>query len=138
MISMASTAPKILVVEDEPATLEVVSAFLQGHGYEVIAIGDGPTAVELILSRKPNLVVLDIHLPSPSPMRCPVFDGFSVLNWLRRMGLDHRIPTIVVTALDADSGKRKALAAGACAYLEKPVDCEKLLLAIRIALDTDV
>jgi CheY-like chemotaxis protein len=135
---MAPSSQKILVVEDEPAALEAVSAILQGHGYEVITSLDGPTAVELILSRKPNLVVLDLNLPSPSPLQCAVFDGFSVLNWLRRLGPDHQIPTIVVTAVGAAAGKRKALEAGACAYLEKPVDCEKLLLAIRIALDSSI
>jgi CheY-like chemotaxis protein len=132
---MDSAKHRILVVEDDPAAAEVVADYLGANGYEVVTCSDGPTAVEMLLSQKPSLMVLDLNLATPRGKPGVVFDGFSVLAWLSRMERVNQIPTIVVTGVEAATGKPRALQAGACAYLEKPVDCGKLLLAIQVALD---
>ena len=126
---------KILLVEDDAESLESTAQLLCGHGYEVLQATDGPKAIASILSQKPQLVCLDLGLPSPDPKKCPVFDGYKVLSWINRMEASRRIPVVLLTATPADVGKARALELGACAYLEKPVDAEKLLTAIRIALD---
>ena len=126
---------KILVVEDDPEAMDSTTELLRAQGYEVLQARDGPEAVSTILTQHPQLVTLDLELPSPDPTKCPVFDGYKVLRWLSRMKEKNRIPTIVLTGTAASIGKEKAMELGACAYLEKPFDTQKLLTAIQIALD---
>jgi CheY-like chemotaxis protein len=126
---------KILVVEDDAISQQYLTRFLTEAGYAVIRCGDGPSAVSLAATQKPDLILLDLGLPSPNPNTCPRFDGFKVLDWLPRILKDKRIPVIVLTAQEAAEVKELALKAGATAYLQKPADSRKLLDAIRIALD---
>jgi DNA-binding response OmpR family regulator len=126
---------RILIVEDEPLSLQYVSQFLQTQGYAVIPCQDGPTAVSLAATQKPDLILLDLGLPSPDPKACPSFDGFKVLDWLPRLLKDRKVPVVVLSALAPEEAKDAALQAGAVAYLQKPAEGTKLLDAIRIALD---
>jgi DNA-binding response OmpR family regulator len=126
---------KILIVEDDAISLQYLTRFLTEHGYAVIRSSDGPTAVSLAATQQPDLILLDLGLPSPNPTNCPSFDGFKVLDWLPRILKDKRIPVIVLTAQEPSVAKELALKAGATAYLQKPADSKKLLDAIRIALN---
>lgn len=123
------------MVEDDPEALDSTAQLLRGHGHEVVEARDGPTAMSCTLSKELQLVILDLRLPSPNPDKCPVFDGYTVLAWLKRMSANKRIPIIVVSGIPASVGKPEALSLGACAYLEKPVDAHKLLTAIRVATE---
>jgi CheY-like chemotaxis protein len=126
---------KILIVEDDAISLQYLTRFLTETGYAVIRCGDGPTAVSLAATQKPDLILLDLGLPSPNPKTCPSFDGFKVLDWLPRILKDKRIPVIVLTAQEPAQAKELALKAGATAFLQKPADSNKLLSAIKIALN---
>jgi CheY-like chemotaxis protein len=125
----------ILLVDDDSETLDSTAQFLRGHGYEVLKAKNGPAAISCIISQQPQLVCLDLGLPSPDPEKCPVFDGYKVLDWINRMQAEKRIPVVLLTATAASVGKARALELGACAYLEKPIATEKLLTTIQIALD---
>jgi DNA-binding response OmpR family regulator len=126
---------KILIVEDDEISQQYLTRFLTDAGYAVVRCGDGPTAVSLAATQKPDLILLDLGLPSPNPKTCPSFDGFRVLDWLPRVLKPKKIPVIVLSAQDAGQAKETALKAGATAFLQKPADPAKLLAAIKIALN---
>ena len=126
---------KILVVEDDAISLNYLTRFLTSAGYAVLRCGDGPTAVSLAATQKPDLILLDLGLPSPDPKTCPSFDGFKVLDWLPRILKEKRIPVIVLSAQEPAQAKEQVIKAGATAFLQKPADSNKLLTAIKIALD---
>jgi|SRR5919108_2617726 DNA-binding response OmpR family regulator len=128
------SAKKILVVEDDRASAAVLAYKLKGSGYIVVSAPDGSTAVNMVRTENPDLMILDLGLPPQNPFAGPNWDGFSVMDWLHRSQPDQRLPIIVVTAWDPLLARNRALDAGAMAYFQKPVQFEELLATIRIAL----
>jgi CheY-like chemotaxis protein len=116
----------ILVVEDEAVQLALVAKLLRNAGYEVIEARDGIVAVTLARKENPDLVLLDLGLPEG--------DGFAVMERLQLLPATARIPVVVLSSRDAANAAAAAKKAGARAYLEKPVDKEKLLRAVGEAL----
>ena len=116
----------ILVVEDEAVQLALVAKLLRNAGYEVIEARDGIVAVTLARKENPDLVLLDLGLPEG--------DGFAVMERLQLLPATARIPVVVLSSRDAANAAGAAKKAGARAYLEKPVDKEKLLRAVGEAL----
>jgi CheY-like chemotaxis protein len=116
----------ILVVEDEAVQLALVAKLLRSAGYEVIEARDGIVAVTLARKENPDLVLLDLGLPEG--------DGFAVMERLQLLPATARIPVVVLSSRDAANAAGAAKKAGARAYLEKPVDKEKLLRAVGEAL----
>jgi DNA-binding response OmpR family regulator len=127
---------KILVVEDEPASLQAVSQLLTENGYAVVTAGDGPGAIQVALAEQPDLMLLDLGLPSNDPFG-PQIDGFGVMDWLKHFQEGAKIPVIVLTSLEPAIAKQHSLECGAIAYFQKPADPEQLLSAVRIALGED-
>ena len=111
---------KILVVDDEPQVCELIKAYLEKDGYEVILAGDGKSAVEKARSHKPDLIVLDLNLP--------VMDGIEVFRTIRAIS---DIPVIMVTARDDEVDKIVGLQLGADDYVTKPFSPREL--AARVA-----
>jgi len=128
------TKKRIMVVDDDAITLETLSRVLGAEGLEVIRCDNGLTAVGEALRVSPDLVILDLMMPSPDPERCPVFDGSSALGWIKRSAKLRDLPVIILSAKPASENKGKLLQAGAAAYLQKPCDRKVLLSAIEIAL----
>jgi len=126
---------RVLVIEDDQIMLEVVSRIMRSEGFEVIACNNGPKGVHEALASKPDLILLDLMMPSPDPAICPVFDGHTVLSWMQNMAELKDTPVIVITAKPASEHKRNTIMQGACAYLQKPIDRKRLISAVRIALD---
>ncbi len=114
----------ILVVDDEPNIVKLARMYLEREGYQVISEGDGQKALEAIALRKPDLVVLDVMLPS--------LDGFEVCRQLR--AADNPVPIIMVTARDDDIDKILGLELGADDYLTKPFNPRELVARIRAVL----
>jgi len=108
---------KILIVDDEPALVKVVSIKLRVSGYEVITALNGHEALSLIKSEKPDIVLLDVIMPG--------MDGFEVLQRLRAFS---KIPVIIVSARLEYS--RQAMTLGANAFIAKPFDIDELLKKI--------
>src|SRR5438477_3373902 len=128
------SSKKILVVEDDKPSAVVLTHKLKGSGYTVVSAADGATAVHLVGTEHPDLIILDLGLPALDPFSGPNWDGFSVIDWLHRSRPTEPIPIIVVTAWDPMRAKKRALDAGAIAYFQKPVPFDELLTAIKNAL----
>ena len=114
---------RILIVEDEEAIARFVELELRHEGYEAEKAGDGRTGLELALSGRFDLVLLDIMLPELS--------GMEVIRRLRR---ESQIPVIMLTARDTVMDKVYGLDMGADDYITKPFAIEELLARIRTAL----
>ena len=115
----------LLVVDDEPQILQVVSGILQDEGFEVLTAPDGETALKLVAAEIPNLVLLDIALPG--------LDGLEVLNELKRQY--PLLPVIMISAYGSVENAVKATRLGAYDFIEKPPNADKILLSVRNGLE---
>jgi len=113
----------ILVVDDEPQIAQIAKDYLQHAGYAVITAGDGSEALALARERRPDLVVLDLGLPTR--------DGLDVARRLRR---DRSIPIIMLTARVEESDRLKGLELGADDYITKPFSPRELVARVRAVL----
>jgi CheY-like chemotaxis protein len=111
--------PRVVIVEDDRASLDLFSAYLEGTGIDLVKARDGPDGLALVREQVPAAVVLDIRLPG--------FDGWELLNCLKADSATAGIPVIVVTIVDERS---RGLALGASEYLMKPVARDQLLGAL--------
>ena len=114
---------RVLVVDDEPMVREVVTRYLERDGFRVDATGDGMTALELARSRPPDLLILDVMLPSK--------DGFSVLQELRKTS---SVPVILLTARTDETDRVLGLELGADDYVVKPFSPRELSARVRSVL----
>jgi two-component system cell cycle response regulator len=103
-----------LVIEDNPNNLELLVYLLGAHGHEVRGLKDGAEAIEAFRQKKPDLVLVDIHMPR--------MDGYEVLRRLRADGGSLGTPIIAVTALAMVGDREKLLNSGFDGYISKPVD----------------
>src|SRR3954467_10340371 len=113
----------ILVVDDDPRILSVVSRGLRFEGYDVQTAADGSEALRSARDNPPNAVVLDVMLPG--------IDGMEVCRRLRR---GTNVPILMLTARDAVPDRIAGLDSGADDYLVKPFDFDELLARIRALL----
>lgn len=115
--------PKILVVDDEPSILNLVTSYLRSEGYEYYTASDGPSALQAAKDHNPDLIVLDIMLPG--------MDGIEVLTNLRR---ESDVYVIMLTAKSEEMDKIIGLSVGADDYLTKPFSPRELMARIKAAL----
>ncbi|MDQ1651923.1 MAG: two-component system, OmpR family, response regulator [Cryptosporangiaceae bacterium] len=115
---------KLLVVDDEPNIVELLSASLRFAGFEVATAITGLEAVARARDTQPDLVLLDVMLPD--------MDGFDVLRKLRAEG--QRVPVLFLTARDATEDKVRGLSLGADDYVTKPFSLEELVARVRAIL----
>ena len=108
----AQARPKLLVVEDDPNIVELLSASLRFAGFEVSAVTSGAQAVAVARAAPPDLVVLDIGLPG--------MDGWEVLDRIRKDETTKSIPVVVLTAHAEEESRRRANEGGADAFVTKP------------------
>ena len=116
-----ATKGKILLVDDEPSILKILSIKLRVSGYQIITALNGNEALKLIKSEKPDLVLLDVIMPG--------MDGFEVLQKLRVFS---KLPVIIVSARPEYS--KQAINLGANAFISKPFDIDELLKKIEYLL----
>jgi two-component system alkaline phosphatase synthesis response regulator PhoP len=114
---------KILVIDDEPSILNLVTAYLKPEGYEVHTAADGPAGLKAARAFKPDLVVLDIMLPG--------MDGLELLSRLRR---ESQVYVILLTAKTEETDKIVGLSVGADDYMTKPFSPRELTARIKAAL----
>ncbi|MDR9467767.1 response regulator [Marinospirillum sp.] len=110
---------KVLVVDDEPNIVLSLEFLMQQAGFEVKTAEEGETALELVASFQPDLLLLDISLPGIS--------GFEVLETLREQDEFKRLPIIMLTAHGREVEKEKGLALGADDYITKPFSTRQLV-----------
>ena len=113
---------KILVVDDDAISLELMEAMLVPNGYEIITANDGSKAVAIIVEQKPDLILLDIMMPG--------LDGYSTLTKIKENKTISKIPVVMLTAMGFQLNKELALRFGAVGYITKPVDLDELLKTI--------
>ncbi|TEU18489.1 MAG: response regulator transcription factor [Anaerolineales bacterium] len=115
---------KILVVDDEPRVVRLVSEVLKAVGYQVIAAASGEPAIEMVALEQPDLVLLDILLP-----RGP--DGYEVCRRIREFS---EVPVIMLTAKAQETDMLRGFDVGADDYLTKPFSAKELVARVRVVL----
>ncbi len=118
--------PKILIIDDDDNMRRALNKRLKAIGYETLFATDGLSATTTAFKEVPDLVLLDLGLPAG--------DGFVVMERLRKNTKLSGIPIIVLTAREVRGNKERALAAGACAFFQKPPDPAILMAVIDRAL----
>lgn len=113
---------RILLVEDNPGTIDVVSKELEFLGYEVAVAKDGVEALETASAQAPDLIVMDMLMPK--------MDGFRATAELRKSALTRKIPILAATAKALPGDEQKCLAAGCDGYIAKPFTYKQLGAAI--------
>jgi DNA-binding response OmpR family regulator len=114
-----SPKPVVLVADDDPDILLLISLTLERDGYEIVVARNGLEAYERALERKPHLILLDLMMPG--------LDGREVTRRLRAEKSTKDVPIMIVTAFAEESQALDALAAGADAYMKKPFSPRDLL-----------
>jgi two-component system alkaline phosphatase synthesis response regulator PhoP len=113
----------VLVVDDEPKIVQLARDYLEHGGFEVVTTGDGAHALQVARVRRPDLVVLDLGLPS--------MDGLDVTRALRA---ESDVPIVILTARDDEVDKILGLELGADDYLTKPFSPRELVARVRTVL----
>ena len=114
---------RILVVDDIEANVRLLEAKLTAEYYDVLTAHDGPTALAIAASEKPDIVLLDVMMPG--------MDGFQVCRRLKDDPETRHVPVVLVTALDGRADRIAGLEAGADEFLTKPIDDVMLFARVR-------
>ncbi|MBN1190942.1 MAG: response regulator [Dehalococcoidales bacterium] len=117
------TAPRIMVVDDDPSIRKFVRVNLEARDYTVETAGDGEEALRLIEQQPPDLVILDIVMPK--------MDGVEVCRRVREWS---SVPIIMLSARDSAEDKSKCLDIGADDYMTKPFSLIELLTRVKVVL----
>jgi two-component system, OmpR family, response regulator len=124
MPETAEQSRRVLVVDDEPNIVDIVSMALRFQGFTVESAGSGADALSAVEAFRPDLMVLDVMLPD--------MEGFEVA---RRLGTRRaEVPIVFLTARDATEDKLRGLSGGGDDYVTKPFSLEELVARIRVIL----
>jgi CheY-like chemotaxis protein len=110
---------KILIIEDDEMSRDMLSRRLERRGYEIVAGVDGEQAVALACSERPDIILMDMSLP--------LMDGWEATRKIKEMPATKAIPVIALTSHAMAGDREKALAAGCDEYSTKPIDLQILL-----------
>jgi DNA-binding response OmpR family regulator len=128
-------AKKILIVDDDPATCEVLMRLFNDVGYEILTAMDGSQAVAVARQEKPDLILLDILFPPDVAHGGGItWDGFLIVDWLRRLDEAKDIPIIMMTMGDSEVYRNCAFAKGAAAFFHKPMNGDELVAAVKATI----
>jgi len=119
-----SARRRILVVEDDPDTLDMLRFILDNRGAEVTTAGSAKEALEAVDRSQPDVLVSDVAMPDQ--------DGFELIGRLRSRGPERggNIPAAALTAYTREEDRLRALSAGFQSYVRKPVDPEELVAVV--------
>ncbi|MDX2240747.1 MAG: response regulator [Leptolyngbyaceae cyanobacterium bins.302] len=119
-----SSPIRILLVDDNPTNLKVLSDALQGQGWRTLVATDGESAIEQAEYAHPDIILLDIMMPT--------LDGFETCQKLKSISATRDIPIIFMTALSDSANKVKGLELGAVDYITKPFQQEEVIARIKL------
>ncbi|WP_087464073.1 response regulator [Oleiphilus messinensis] len=125
-VEVAQDPPNILIVDDNPTNLKVLSGVLEKAGYRVRPALGGSAALKTIDRLLPDLILLDIRMPD--------MDGYAVCERLKSQGETASIPVIFISAMDAVEDKVKAFDAGGVDYITKPFQFTEVLARVNTQL----
>jgi signal transduction histidine kinase len=114
---------RILIVDDQQTNRELLCAYLEGSGHEVLDTDSGQKALEIASQQPPDLVLLDVMMPG--------MDGFECTTKLKLQGDSSFLPIILLTSLSDRDSRVRGLAAGADEWLTKPIDRQELEMRMR-------
>ncbi|MBI2976430.1 MAG: response regulator [Chloroflexi bacterium] len=126
MSESPTPARKILVVDDDWLNRDLLEAYLRDAGYECITASDGAAALQIAQAAPPDLVLCDVQMPRMS--------GYEVCHRLKTNPATQFVPVVMVTALDSDDEKLRAVEAGADDFVTKPFNSILLLTRVRSLL----
>jgi DNA-binding response OmpR family regulator len=129
LIAQVIMPARILVVDDEELNIRLVARTLTHAGYEVVAARNGQDALRLTRELSLDLALLDVMLPD--------LDGFELCRRIRQETNGHRLPVILLTALDSKQERARGFECGADIYLPKPFEPEELLTSVSETLRLD-
>src|SRR4051812_15513573 len=118
-----ATAGKVLVVDDEPSNVEVLTRVMAHEGYHVVSAISGELALDAVALEKPDIVLLDVNMPS--------MNGFEVCRHLKSQPATRLLPVILMTGLTAIEDRIRGIDAGADDFLSKPFVIEELRARVR-------
>jgi len=117
---------RILYVEDDPASVALVSRVLESEGCQVTSVADGLCALEMARREVPDMILMDINISG--------LDGYEVTTRLRSIEELREVPIVAVTAATLKGDRERALIAGCNGYIPKPIDVDRLPHQIRAFL----
>jgi putative two-component system response regulator len=123
IIGRPDSLPRVLIVDDDPLNLDLITSFLRDEQYHVSTAQSGLEAITAIKAEPPDLVLLDVMMPG--------LDGFAVCTHLKSAPATRLIPVVMVTALTAREDRLRGIALGVDDFLSKPVDRLELLARCR-------
>jgi two-component system phosphate regulon response regulator PhoB len=125
-MSSHKTAPKVLLVEDEPAQREVIAYNLEAEGFDVVQAGDGEEAMLMVEEEAPDIVILDWMMPKLS--------GIEVCRRLKMRAETQKLPVIMLSARGEEVDRVRGLETGADDYVIKPFSVMELMARVRVQL----
>ena len=117
----------ILIVEDNPLNLELISDILEANGYAITTAVNGADALKQVDTDQPDLILMDIQLPG--------LDGLTVTGMIKEKPGFDKVPIIALTAHAMRGDEEKAREAGCDGYISKPIDTRSITQTIRGFLD---
>lgn len=117
---------QVLVIEDNPDNLGLISLALEREGYEVISAPNGIEGVRLASEKKAAFIIVDINLPD--------IDGYEVTRRIRQSPGNERVPIIAITSAAMAGDRERTIKAGCTAYFEKPIDPLSIVEKIHAAI----
>lgn len=121
-------AAKLLVIDDEPEITQIIEAFLENAGHQVITENSSVMGIERAKELKPDLILLDIMMPN--------MDGYEICDELKKTDETSDIPVIFLTGKDSRDDKGRSFQVGGDMFVKKPFSCERLLEIVNIVLQS--
>ncbi|MBW0144370.1 response regulator [Sphingomicrobium clamense] len=118
---------RIIIADDDPVIRHIVTGILEQEGHLVGALPDGSQVVDVVLNKRPHLLILDCSMPGKA--------GLDALRELRASGLGRSFPVLVLTGRTGRSDEAIAYEAGADDYLRKPIDPDELVIRVDALLE---
>lgn len=121
---------KVLVVEDNDANLYLMRFMFEKYGFHVLAAESGAEGIEKAITKKPDLIIMDIQLPD--------MNGYEASKKIRESDADGDIPIVALTSYVMAGDREKAFAAGCNGYIAKPINPETFMEEIKTFMTTHV
>jgi CheY-like chemotaxis protein len=127
---MRPRSARILIIEDNPANLELMRYLLRAHGHTVLSAEDGASGIEIARKECPELILCDVQLPK--------LDGYGVIRDLKGDPAYRHIPLIAITAFAMVGDRDRMLSAGFDGYMPKPITPETFVAEVEVFLGSEL
>ncbi|OFV88830.1 MAG: hypothetical protein A3J75_04885 [Acidobacteria bacterium RBG_16_68_9] len=126
--TVPTNPPRILIVDDDPHTLEILSRWLAREGYATVRAESGPACLDRLEQERIDVIVLDVMMPG--------MDGLQVCERLRANNEWRAIPVVLLTAKDDIETRSRGMSLGVSEYLTKPINKQELLTRLRAQINS--